>query len=84
MLAPRPSVCCSFADSDDTRSICPGRYFAAYIIKATLAHIILEYDLKLGGDGVRPADVYFGTSVLPAMDGRVLFRKRGKSLGVRL
>ncbi|KAM5540999.1 hypothetical protein V8D89_005310 [Ganoderma adspersum] len=58
---------------------CPGRYFAAYVIKAILAHIILEYDLKLGGDGVRPADVYFGTSVMPAMDGRVLFRKRGTS-----
>ena len=57
----------------------PGGYFAAYVIKAILAHVILEYDLKLGGDGVRPADVYFGTSVMPAMDGRVLFRKRGAS-----
>ncbi|KAM5541000.1 hypothetical protein V8D89_005311 [Ganoderma adspersum] len=30
---------------------CPGRYFASYELKAILGHIILEYDLKLGGDG---------------------------------
>ncbi|PIL25700.1 cytochrome P450 [Ganoderma sinense ZZ0214-1] len=58
---------------------CPGRYFAGYGIKAILAQIILEYDLKLGGDGVRPADIHVGTTVMPAMDGRVLFRKRGAS-----
>ncbi|KAM5541007.1 hypothetical protein V8D89_005318 [Ganoderma adspersum] len=60
---------------------CPGRYFASYELKATLAHIILEYDLKLGGSGVRPADVSFGygMNAVPAPDGCVLFRKRGMS-----
>ena len=55
------------------------RYFAAYELKAALAHIVLEFDLKLGGDGVRPADLSFGygMNAVPAPDGRVLFRKRG-------
>ena len=53
----------------------------SYELKAILAHIILGYDLKLGGNGVRPADVSFGygMNAVPAPDGRVLFRKRGTS-----
>ncbi|KAI1784530.1 cytochrome P450 [Ganoderma leucocontextum] len=61
---------------------CPGRYFAVNMLKATLARIILDYDLKLGGDGVRPADVCYGLNIMPAPDGRVLFKKRSEqSLG---
>ena len=32
----------------------PGRFFAANQLKAILAHIVLNYDLKIGGDGKRP------------------------------
>ncbi|KAI1787001.1 cytochrome P450 [Ganoderma leucocontextum] len=55
---------------------CPGRYFAANTLKAILAHIIVNYDLKLGGDGSRPPDRYLVGHVLPAPGGRVLFKKR--------
>ena len=37
----------------------PGRYFACNELKTILGQIILNYDLKLPGDGSRPADVYF-------------------------
>ncbi len=40
-----------------------------------LAHIVLNYDLKLSGDGKRTADTVFGTTVLPPR-GPVFFRKR--------
>ncbi|KAI1792290.1 cytochrome P450 [Ganoderma leucocontextum] len=55
---------------------CPGRFFAASELKALLAYIVLNYDLKLGGDGKRPANIYYGTNVVPSVTGKVLFRKR--------
>ena len=41
-----------------------------------LAYIVLNYDLKIAGDGQRPANIYYATGVIPAVNGRVLFRKR--------
>ncbi|RDX42957.1 cytochrome P450 [Lentinus brumalis] len=58
---------------------CPGRFFAANELKAMLAYIVLHYDLKSAGDGGRPPNVHIGTTVLPAMDGQVMFRKRDAS-----
>nr|VWO99889.1 Uncharacterized protein [Ganoderma boninense] len=55
---------------------CPGRFFAANELKALAAYIILNYDLKLGGDGKRPANMYYSMNVVPSMSGEVLFRKR--------
>ena len=54
----------------------PGRYFAANELKTILARLILDYDVKLGGDGARPPAVHFAMHVMPALRGRVLFRKR--------
>ena len=54
----------------------PGRFFAANELKAILAYIILNYDLKLGGDGKRPANIYYANGIIPAVGGQVLFRKR--------
>ena len=45
-------------------------------LKALLAYILLNYDLKLGGDGKLPPNVYYGVNVVPSMSGEVLFRKR--------
>ena len=59
----------------------PGRYFASNELKTILAHVVLNYDLKLGGDGSRPLEVYFSLSVLPALGGRVLFKKRREGAG---
>ncbi|PIL27970.1 cytochrome P450 [Ganoderma sinense ZZ0214-1] len=58
------------------RHACPGRYFASSQLKAILAHVILSYDIKLGGDGVRATDVFVAMGVLPAPQSRVLFRAR--------
>ena len=54
----------------------PGRFFAANELKALLAYIVLNYDLKLGGDGKRPASLFYGDDVIPSPTGEVLFRKR--------
>ncbi|KAI1792379.1 cytochrome P450 [Ganoderma leucocontextum] len=57
------------------RHACPGRFFAANEVKMALAYIILNYDLRIGGDGKRHADVFHGTSVIPPVQ-PVFFRKR--------
>lgn len=59
---------------------CPGRFFAANELKSLLAFIILNYDLKLGGNGERPRNIYWGLNVIPAPKGKVLFRKREASV----
>ncbi|PIL30270.1 cytochrome P450 [Ganoderma sinense ZZ0214-1] len=56
---------------------CPGRYFAANELKAMLAYVVLNYDLRLGGDGAREPDVFVAMAAVPAPTTRVLFRKRG-------
>ncbi|PIL30243.1 cytochrome P450 [Ganoderma sinense ZZ0214-1] len=59
---------------------CPGRHFAAGILKGVLVYIILNYDMKLGGDGARPPHLEAPTAVVPAPHGRVSFRKREGSV----
>ena len=54
----------------------PGRFFASNELKAVLAQIILNYDVKLGGDGSHPPDVYVSLNIIPALRGCVLFKKR--------
>ncbi|KAL4251285.1 cytochrome P450 family protein [Abortiporus biennis] len=58
---------------------CPGRFFAANELKAMLAHIVLNYDVKFEHEGVRPENVWFGTTLVPAPTAKVLFRKRQTS-----
>ena len=58
----------------------PGRHFAAGELKGILAYIILHYDMKLGGDGVRPPDVEVPTALIPAPHGHIFFRRRKGSL----
>ncbi|KAJ7777005.1 cytochrome P450 [Mycena metata] len=55
---------------------CPGRFFAATELKAMLAHLVLNYDVKAEVEGVRPPDVLFGLSISPNPAGKVSFRKR--------
>jgi hypothetical protein len=55
---------------------CPGRYFATCELKLMLAHIIMNYDVKLEDDGVRPKDMWFMTTCVPNMNAKVLFRRR--------
>ena len=39
------------------RHACPGRYFAACKFKIMLAHMVLNYDVNMENEGVRPPDV---------------------------
>ncbi|KAM5541334.1 hypothetical protein V8D89_004888 [Ganoderma adspersum] len=59
---------------------CPGRHFAAGELKGILAYIILHYDMKLGGDGVRPPDVEVPTALIPSPHDHIFFRKREGSV----
>ena len=54
----------------------PGRFFAANQLKAIMAHIVLNYDLKIGGDGKRPENLYLAANMIPDPKGEILFRKR--------
>ena len=53
----------------------PGRFFASNELKAILAQIILNYDVKLGGDGSHAPDVYVSLNIIPALRGCILFKK---------
>ncbi|KAI0827308.1 cytochrome P450 [Trametes gibbosa] len=55
---------------------CPGRFFAANELKAMLAYMVLNYDMKLPGDGKRPKNLYLGPTVVASPTAEVLFRKR--------
>ncbi|KAF6750322.1 cytochrome P450 [Ephemerocybe angulata] len=59
------------------RHACPGRFFAVNEVKALLAYIILNYDIKLEGDSTVPPDgFWFGGNRAPSSSGEVLLRKR--------
>ncbi|KAI6039994.1 cytochrome P450 [Pisolithus marmoratus] len=55
---------------------CPGRFFAATVLKTLLAHIVMSYDVKLEGDKSRPNTLHLGRSILPNPAAKVMFRKR--------
>ncbi|EKM83195.1 hypothetical protein AGABI1DRAFT_111666 [Agaricus bisporus var. burnettii JB137-S8] len=56
---------------------CPGRFFAANGMKTIFTHILLNYDIQLeSGSMERPPNIYFGTSSMPNLNAKVMFRKR--------
>ncbi|KAF8347875.1 cytochrome P450 [Amanita rubescens] len=58
------------------RHACPGRFLAGSELKTMLAHILLNYDIKLANGNERPKNVWFGRSCSPDPTAEVLFRKR--------
>jgi len=58
------------------RHACPGRFFAATELKAMLAHILINYDIKAEEEGVRPPDMVFGLFRMPNANGKIWMRKR--------
>lgn len=58
------------------RPTCPGRFFAVTELKSMLAHVILNYDVRLENGGPRPANMFIESSVVPDRNGRVMFRRR--------
>ncbi|KAJ7486984.1 cytochrome P450 [Mycena latifolia] len=55
---------------------CPGRFFAATELKAMLAHLLINYDIKAKTEGVRPPDDCFGIVKVPSLRGTIMIRKR--------
>ncbi|KAJ7439781.1 cytochrome P450 [Mycena latifolia] len=55
---------------------CPGRFFAATELKAMLAHVLINYDVKAETEGVRPPDLCIGVAKVPAPQGKIMIRKR--------
>ncbi|CAK5282147.1 unnamed protein product [Mycena citricolor] len=55
---------------------CPGRFFAATEIKAMLAHILINYDIKAAVPGVRPPNDEHGMMSSPNGTAGILIRKR--------
>ena len=52
---------------DDVQTLrSPGRFFAAGALKAILAHLVLNYDIKLVEEGKRPPLVKVGGASTPA------------------
>ncbi|KAG6906645.1 hypothetical protein DXG01_012798 [Tephrocybe rancida] len=58
------------------RHLCPGRFFAVIILKTMMAHVLMNYDIKLEKDGVRPKDSWFVTDNIPNSTANLFFRKR--------
>jgi cytochrome P450 len=57
------------------RHACPGRFFAVNELKTMLAHVLLNYDVKLA-DGKRPENIWYQAQSTPNPFANVLFRKR--------
>ncbi|KAJ7124671.1 cytochrome P450 [Mycena crocata] len=58
------------------RHACPGRFFAATELKAMLAHILINYDVKAETAGVRPADTWFAMLRMPNPKAKIWVRRR--------
>ncbi|KAJ7146844.1 cytochrome P450 [Mycena epipterygia] len=58
------------------RHACPGRFFAATELKAMLAHVLLNYDVRAETEGVRPPDDCIGQVRTPNREAKVWIRKR--------
>ncbi|KAJ7455001.1 cytochrome P450 [Mycena galericulata] len=59
---------------------CPGRFFAATELKAMLAHVLINYDVKAETEGVRPPDYNSGMVSMPNPQAGIWIRKRQQSV----
>lgn len=56
--------------------VSPGRFFVSMVMKAFLAQFLLQYDLKMEIEGVRPKDEWFGPACVPNRHAKIMFKKR--------
>ncbi|KAL5531375.1 hypothetical protein ACEPAG_4252 [Sanghuangporus baumii] len=61
------------------RHACPGRFFAVNELKAMMAYLLMNYDIKAEVEGVRPENVYHATRLNPNPTAKVLLRKRARA-----
>ncbi|KAF8670477.1 hypothetical protein AX14_005850 [Amanita brunnescens Koide BX004] len=58
------------------RHACPGRFFATSEVKTMLAHVLLNYDIKMPNGGGNPPELWFGVSSIPDPTAQLMFCKR--------
>lgn len=58
------------------RHACPGRFFAANEIKAIMAYLLQNYDMKFKEGQKRPESLLFETQYLPNGTATVMFKRR--------
>lgn len=56
------------------KNSCPGRFFAAGLLKVLMANILLKYDFEF--QDKRPDNIWFGTNHLPPTDAKIRIRRR--------
>ncbi|KAG6163600.1 hypothetical protein E4U11_001781 [Claviceps purpurea] len=63
------------------RYACPGRFMAAYLIKAIVSRLLIDYDFKLQGDCAsgRPPNLVHGDKLLPNRTATILLRRRNRA-----
>lgn len=67
----------AYQDCADLSFLCsPGRFFAVNELKAMVAYLVLNYDVKMENEGVRPNDLYKGARISPDPVAEVLFKRR--------
>lgn len=59
-----------------TLILSPGRFFAVNELKAMMAYVLLNYDVKLEKEGIRPSNIYKGIRLLPNPTAKLMFKKR--------
>ncbi|KAG6330153.1 hypothetical protein ID866_8937 [Astraeus odoratus] len=55
---------------------CPGRFFAAALLKMLLAHVVSSFDVKLDESRPPPKNLVLGHGIVADPKARVMFRKR--------
>ncbi|KAK7047214.1 hypothetical protein VNI00_006880 [Paramarasmius palmivorus] len=63
-------------DDSAGKHACPGRFFAVSEIKAMLAHVLLNYDVKFKDDAPCPPAMNIAGNAGPDENAKVMFRKR--------
>lgn len=56
------------------KNSCPGRFFAAGMLKVLMADILSKYELQFQDQ--RPSNIWFGTNHLPPTDAKIRIRRR--------
>lgn len=53
----------------------PGRFFAANKLKVMMAHLVLNYDVKMEKEGVRPPNTSAAMACAPDLTAEVMFKR---------
>jgi hypothetical protein len=60
-----PLVPISLSLIDVLMHIQPGRFIVAYVLKAMMTHLLVNYDIKMEKPGKRPDDLWFSYACIP-------------------